>query len=72
MEYKFSYIEFRRKELQGKASSKYKVYKTALDYVTIEAQTAYEAMQKSGVDAPLKLERVGLMKRSLFAEAELN
>lgn len=72
MSYKFSYIEFKQKQVQNKGGSKYKVYKNTNEYVMIEALTAYEAIEKSGIESPLKLEKTGLMRRSLFSEAELN
>lgn len=35
----------------------YRVYKGTADYVLVEADSAYEAIQKSGVETPLRVQR---------------
>ncbi len=46
-----------RKRFVHAEKTVYRVYKSAADYVLIEAESAYEAIQKSGVETPLRVQR---------------
>lgn len=66
-----SQITFKTKTIQEKSLRGYKVYKNSSEFVNVEAETASEAIEKSGVTNPYKLEKLGIVNKSLFSEAEL-
>jgi hypothetical protein len=72
MRHKFNYISFQQKHILDKEKIGYKVYTSKDEFVFVNADTAFEAIMKSGHKNPYKLERVGLVKKSLFSEKEVS
>lgn len=56
----FETLPLPKRELPQWTASNYRVYKNVNEYVVIEASTALEAMQASGVTPVYKIERDGL------------
>lgn len=67
----FAPLMFKTKSVQEKALRGYKIYKTASDFVTVEAETAAQAFETAGVTNPYKIEKIGLIYKSLFSDTEL-
>lgn len=49
----------------------YRVYSGKEEFVEVEAATIGEAIEKSGVKEPLKLERMGIASITIYREGEL-
>ncbi len=67
----FTPFMFKTKSVQERSAKGYKVYKTAQDFVTVEAKTAAEAIESSGVANPFRIEKLGITYKSLFSDTEL-
>jgi uncharacterized protein YjhX (UPF0386 family) len=67
---KFSEIYLKAKSIVEKSQQGYKLYKDKENFVFIEALTAKEAIEKSGIN-PVRIERAGLANKSIFSESEL-
>lgn len=52
-----THIDFPQKKLPDSMHKTYHVYKTATEFVEVEALTASEAIEKSGVKSPIKIKR---------------
>lgn len=53
----FETLPMPRKDIPQPASGSYRVYKNAKEFVVVEAGSALEALQVSGVQTPHKIER---------------
>ncbi|HCR86104.1 MAG TPA: hypothetical protein DIV86_05445 [Alphaproteobacteria bacterium] len=71
MRFTFNLIHFKHRKVKDRENSGYKVYKSKKDYVVVTAKTAAEALATSAVEKPQKIERVGIIKKSLFTEGEV-
>lgn len=60
--YKFNY---------GKKTSLYKIFKNTNEFKEIEAFLALEALEKSGVKAPIKIENTGGKKFNIIEKEKL-
>lgn len=67
----FEPLKVVKRQLQDVNQSRYRVYKSAEEYVTVEAATALEAIQESGVQEPLKVERVMQFQDRLLEQQRL-
>ncbi len=54
---KFAPIDFPHRHLTDKCARNYRVYKDAKEYISIEALTAKEAIEKSGIESPYRVIR---------------
>ncbi|MDX1949254.1 MAG: hypothetical protein SFT90_01990 [Rickettsiales bacterium] len=63
--------KFKVKNIKEKSQSGYKIFKTEKDFELVEAETALEALEKSGISTPVKIERIGIIKKSVFTDEEL-
>lgn len=62
---------FKTKSIEEKTAKGYKVYKTPTEFVSVEAATAFEAIEKSGIKNPYKVEKQGIVHKTLFTDNEL-
>lgn len=62
----FSSFQMPRKEMHDLDVTRYRVYRTASEYVMVAADSAAEAMQKAGVVGPLKVQREFPLYRTLL------
>lgn len=71
MRFTFSLIHFKHRKVKDRENSGYKVYKSKKEFVVVTARTAAEALANSNVEKPKKIEKVGIIKKSLFTEGEV-
>lgn len=64
-------IDLKIKTAIKRKQSGYKIYQAVGEPEIIEAETVSEAMQKTTIKQPTKIEKVGIVKKSIFSEAEL-
>lgn len=63
----FETLPMTRKDIPQPAAGSYRVYKSAKDFVVVEASSALEALQVSDVKAPYKIERESIDYISVLA-----
>ncbi len=71
MQNSFGQMMFKTKSIEEKTAKGYKVYKTPTESISVEAATAFEAIEKSGIKNPHKVEKQGIVHKTLFTDAEL-
>lgn len=64
-------LDLKVKTAIEKKRSGYKIYQAEGEPEIVEAETAAEAVQKTKIKTPTKIEKVGIIKKSLFSESEL-
>ena len=68
---KFNDISLKTKTVSEKQQKGYKVFSDNTNFQVVEAATAAEAIEKSGIKAPYKVEPAGIVTKSIFSQAEL-
>ncbi len=68
---KFNEISLRTKTISERSQRGYKIYTDKNNFQLVEATTVAEAMEKSGIKNPVKIEVAGVITRSLFGKSEL-
>jgi len=68
---KFKHIHFKEKQIPEKSLKGYRVYSDKTNFQNVEAATAAEAIEKSGMKNPVKVEVIGVVNRSIFSDTEL-
>ncbi len=63
--------KFKLKNIKEKTQSGYKIYKNNSEFEFVEALTAVEALEKSSIKTPIKIEKVGIVKKAVFSDEEL-
>ena len=71
MKHKFDNFKLKEKQISEKKLNGYRVYSDKSNFQTVESETVAEAIDKSGIKEPYKIEVVGLVKKSIFTESEL-
>lgn len=71
MRYSFNLIHFKHRKVKERQNSGYKIYKSKKDFVVVTALTASEALKLCDVENPVKVEKIGVVKKSLFDEIEV-
>lgn len=59
-------LRLTRKSIGTSGRQGYRVYKNHTEFVEIEALLASEAVEKSGITAPYKVERIGMVSASIL------
>ncbi len=68
---KFNDIFLKEKTVPAKQKKGYNIYTDKTNFTFFEAATAAEAIEKSGIKNPYKIEPAGLVTKSIFIQAEL-
>jgi hypothetical protein len=71
MSNKFNEIFLKAKTISEKSQNGYRVYTDKDNFQMIPAQTVAEAIEKSGIKSPFKIEPAGVITKSIFTQAEL-
>lgn len=71
MSEKFNDISLKFKTVPAKERKGYNVFTDKDNFTYIEASTVAEAIEKSGVKTPFKVEPAGMVKKSIFMQSEL-
>lgn len=71
----FTPLKIRKRLLGAGAASKYRIYRTKADFITLEARTATEACKVSGIKRPYKIVRISpnsmkMLDSSVFEGAQ--
>ena len=61
----FEILSLPQKQLLQPGATCYRVYKDAVNFTTVEAANAHEAMQTSGVQHPYRIERDSIFLRGM-------
>ena len=72
MHNKFNDIFLKSKTVSEKAQRGYKIYTDKEKFQLVDATTVSEALAKSGIKDPYKIEVAGVIKRSIFAQSEIS
>lgn len=67
----FNDIFFKERTVPAKQQRGYNVYSDKEKFTFVEAATASEAIEKSGIKAPFKIEPSGFIKKNVFAQSEI-
>ncbi|MDX1974413.1 MAG: hypothetical protein SFT92_01930 [Rickettsiales bacterium] len=65
----FSELPFKRKALIPEHKSGYRIYRGVKDYVVVQAATAKEALELSGITDAYKIERHDMSSKSVVDES---
>lgn len=68
----FNKIFLNSKTVIEKKQKGYRVYSDKNNFTIIEAETASEAIEKSGLKNAYKIEKVGVINKSIFTKPELS
>lgn len=68
---KLNELFLKEKSVSEKSQKGYRVYTDKNNFQVVEAATAAEAIEKSGIRTPYKIEPAGVIKKSIFTQAEL-
>ena len=68
---KFNEIFLKAKTISESGQKGYRVYTDKTNFQLVEATTVAEAIEKSGVKSPVKIEPAGVITKSIFTQAEL-
>ncbi len=64
-------LYLKEKTVTQKGTRGYRVYSDKNNFKLVEADTAFEAIQKSGVVSPHKVEAVNIVTKSVFSPQEI-
>ena len=67
----FNKIFLNSKTVVEKKQLGYRVYSDKNNFTLVEAETASEAIEKSGLKRAYKIEKVGIINKSIFTKPEL-
>ncbi len=68
---KFNEISLKIKTVPAKAKKGYNIFTDKDNFTYIEAETVAQALEKSGVKNPIKIEPAGFVNKSIFYKSEL-
>lgn len=68
----FNKIFLNAKTVIEKKQQGYRIYSDKNNFTVVEAETASEAIEKAGLKTTYKIEKVGLIKKSIFNKPELS
>jgi hypothetical protein len=68
----FNKIFLNSKTISEKKQKGYKIYTDKNNFQIIEAETAAEAIEKSGLKSVYKIEKIGVVNKSIFTKPELS
>jgi hypothetical protein len=68
---KFNDIHLKIKTISEKSQRGYRIYSDKTNFTLVEAATVSEAIEKSGIKNPAKIEIAGVITKSIFNQAEL-
>ncbi len=64
----FSDLPMKAKNIRPEAQCGYKIYKNREEFVVVEAEIATEAIEKSGIEKPFKVEKLGITEKNILIE----